>query len=520
MEDDEIGRDTVEAADAADSAPRPQAAASLTPSPGPTGHERRPREQPVDSVLVAPVSRGLSTFARLAPVVIATVYLSATVLLLASGLWPWPIHQPFRLYGYLVLANVLLVAGYVTAAFRAPRVYGARWSHESVFWACATVTVLVLPLTSYARTGSWYPDAVAGLRDPGSAYNQTLNLRASAELIEYVRIVLAVPLTLLLPLTVYTWTGMSTLTRVAAVTGIGGYLAVYVAMGTNKVLADVAVVVCILGIAAAIAGGAAITRRAALRLAVIGAVVMAMMLTFFSVGQFTREGGLAVARTVDTTHINWSSPARPPEAQQREVLARGAAYNSYRRGQQDPRSGLVTARLDHWLVQNLPSSVGSSIIALAGYLTQGYYGLSLAMEEPYVPTYGLGSSHFLVRNGARLLGAPEFHDRPYPMRVETHRGWDAYGVWSSFYAWAASDLTFPGVLVAMLLVGRLLALTWLDTLEGSNPFAIGSFALAFLMVIYLPANNQIFGSGEAAVGFVGLITLWLFTRRRSSQAAG
>jgi hypothetical protein len=448
------------------------------------------------------------------------VYLSATVLLLASGLWPWPIHQPFSLYGYLALANVLLLTGYVTAAFRAPRIYGGRWSGKSVFWACATITLLVLPLTSYARTGSWYPNVVAGLRDPGSAYNETLNLRASAELIEYVRIVLAVPLTLLLPLTVYTWTGLSKWMRVAAVTGISGYLSVYVAMGTNKFLADLAIVICILGIAAAIAGGATMTRRAALRLAAIGVIVLAMMLTFFSVGQFTREGGLAVARTVDTTHINWSSPARPPEAQRREVLARGAAYDSYRRGQQDPRSGLVTARLDHWLVRHFPSPVASSIVALGGYLTQGYYGLSLAMEEPYVPTYGLGSSHFLVRNGARIVGDPAFHDRPYPMRVETQRGWDAYGLWSSFYAWAASDFTFPGVLVVMLLVGRLLALTWLDTLEGSNPFAIGAFAIVFLMVIYLPANNQMFGSGEAAVGSVGLITLWLLTRRRSSQVAG
>src|SRR5207302_1373164 len=105
-------------------------------------------------------------------------------------------------------------------------------------------------------------------------------------------------------------------------------------------------------------------------------------------------------------------------------------------------------------------------------------------------------------------------DRPYPMRVETHTGWDAYGHWSAFYAWIASDVSFPGTLLLLALLGRGLALSWLDTVDGANPFAIGVFGLLVLMLAYIPANNQIFQNGESAVGFVGLIALWLLTRRR------
>jgi len=65
----------------------------------------------------------------------------------------------------------------------------------------------------------------------------------------------------------------------------------------------------------------------------------------------------------------------------------------------------------------------------------------------------------------------------------------------------------------MALIGRLLALGWLDTLEGSNPFAVGAFAMLVLMVVYLPANDQLLSSGESTVGFVGLLALWLWTRR-------
>ncbi len=40
-----------------------------------------------------------------------------------------------------------------------------------------------------------------------------------------------------------------------------------------------------------------------------------------------------------------------------------------------------------------------------------------------------------------------------------------------------------------------------------------------LIIAYMPANNQIFADGETAVGFVGLLVLWLLTRRRLEERA-
>jgi hypothetical protein len=70
----------------------------------------------------------------------------------------------------------------------------------------------------------------------------------------------------------------------------------------------------------------------------------------------------------------------------------------------------------------------------------------------------------------------------------------------------------------MVLIGRLLALGWLDTLEGSNPFAVGAFALLVLMIAYLPANDQLLSSGESTVGFIGLLALWMWTRRTTAPS--
>jgi hypothetical protein len=63
-------------------------------------------------------------------------------------------------------------------------------------------------------------------------------------------------------------------------------------------------------------------------------------------------------------------------------------------------------------------------------------------------------------------------------------------------------------------IGRLLAATWLDTLEGSNPFAVALFSQTMIMVFYFPANNQIFQVGESFAAFVGTLMLWLVTRQR------
>ena len=116
----------------------------------------------------------------------------------------------------------------------------------------------------------------------------------------------------------------------------------------------------------------------------------------------------------------------------------------------------VIADEDNLLIAFLPDSskgVGSMFIS---YLTQGYYALSMALDEPFVPCYGIGNSYFFTGLSRRFLGPTTISDRTYPARLETY-GWDRFGKWHTFYTWVASDVSFPGVLLVMVLVGRLFA---------------------------------------------------------------
>src|SRR6267143_4744057 len=129
------------------------------------------------------------------------------------------------------------------------------------------------------------------------------------------------------------------------------------------------------------------------------------------------------------------------------------------------------------------------------YVTHGYYGLYLSLDKPFVPMFGVGNSLFLTQQVVRITGNEQIGRSSYPKRIEED-GWDALGLWSSIYPWIASDVSFPGTIVLVFLIGRLFALAWLDTLCGGNPFAVVMFSMFAIMLFYFPANNQMLQTGE------------------------
>ncbi len=173
----------------------------------------------------------------------------------------------------------------------------------------------------------------------------------------------------------------------------------------------------------------------------------------------------------------------------------------------------ATVDQENPILRLLPENVSAGVVALTSYITQGYYGLSLSMQVPFLPNYGIGSSMFLYKNAAELLNRPELETRPYPLRLQQY-GWDGYLNWSSIYPWIASDVTFPGTILVVALIGYLFARTWLETVYTRNPFAVAMYAQFSIMLFYFSANNQLFQNGEGVFGFIGLLAMWVLSRRR------
>ncbi|MEZ4733812.1 MAG: hypothetical protein R3E79_42495 [Caldilineaceae bacterium] len=173
----------------------------------------------------------------------------------------------------------------------------------------------------------------------------------------------------------------------------------------------------------------------------------------------------------------------------------------------------VAADENHLLLRRLPHTVKAGIIGLSSYITQGYYGLSLSLQQPFIPAFGVGNSFFLYRNAARILSVPQIELIPYPTRLEQY-GWNAYTNWSSIYPWIASDVSFSGTIIVVFLIGYFYARSWLETVYTLNPVAVVLYAQFSIMLFYFSANNQILQTGEGLFSFICIFGIWAITRRK------
>lgn len=148
-------------------------------------------------------------------------------------------------------------------------------------------------------------------------------------------------------------------------------------------------------------------------------------------------------------------------------------------------------------------------ISFSSYLTQGYYGMSLALTESWTPMCGVGNSMFLVDFISEHI--TDIDSYTYSKKIE-HYGWDSDMHWATMYTWLANDVSFYGVIVIMGLIGFLFAIIYKDALETENPFAKALLFYFILMLLFIPCNNQLAQSSSTLFSFVFLIGCWAFSK--------
>jgi hypothetical protein len=426
----------------------------------------------------------------LLPLLFFQVYLTATVVLFFWGPWPWEVRSPLTLAGYLLLSQVLIAIGYL-AAWRQ-----VAWSFDQqedehgggdegvrvLAWALVASLLLLIP-TSLSRTGSVLPDVLGALRDPGAAYNE--NQRRLSEsnpfvLVEYVRMLLSPLLIGVLPLTVVYWRRLSTAVRMVCLGTILAGLSFYIATGTNKGLADFVVTLPWLIYVAAFSRH----RKIHVNWWAVGAiatVLLAAFLQFFGAGQALREGGVGEFGVFETG---------------------------------DGKGWLFADDL-HPVSQLLSDSNRIIFESLTRYLGQGYYALSMSLELEGGQTLGLGHSMFLARNADAVFATDHFTTASIPAMLEERTGWGVGALWHSIYPWLASDFTFLGALVVLAVFAWLLGLAWGRALLAKDPYWVVFLYLLIILFFYIPANNQVFQTGESCMAFFLLAAILVYRTQRS-----
>jgi hypothetical protein len=128
---------------------------------------------------------------------------------------------------------------------------------------------------------------------------------------------------------------------------------------------------------------------------------------------------------------------------------------------------------------------------IASYPSHGYAGLSYSLQQEFVFCNGYGISPALHSYANQYFSQQDMFPKTYPARSELHTGWPAKMYWSTAFVWWASDLTFPGTILLMWLIGRLLAWAWRATLINNDFLGVIVLGLLSEVCFYLTANNQV-----------------------------
>jgi hypothetical protein len=404
------------------------------------------------------------------------------VVLFYVGPWRYEVAAGGKLVAFLVAVHLALAAGYLSGAFGSPRTARLPVPVAKVALGCILLDLVILFPLSEHNTGSWVPPVWRSLEDLGDAYRTSLNLQShQVPYVNYVRILVAPLLAAAVPLGVFYWHRLPRFGRLALVLLVTGTLALFVSMGMNRAVGEWAVLFPWFVVAGHLSG--VLRLRGRQWLVAIGVALLnsAIFFVFFSATMNAREGSYAKLGSMQDIQASSRLIEGGPPAG--VGVAPGAA----------------------------PAPAVVAINGFSAYLTQGYYAVGLALEEPFVPMWGVGHSVFLTRQAVRLTGDTSILERPYPVRIEK-RGWHSSVYWATIYPWLASDVGFLGVIVVVFLIGRLFARVWIDLLGGQNPFAVALFGQLVLMLYYFPAHNRVLQIGEGVAAFWGLLLLWWLGR--------
>tara|TARA_B100000579_G_C22819564_1_gene849791 strand:- start:902 stop:2155 length:1254 start_codon:yes stop_codon:yes gene_type:complete len=163
---------------------------------------------------------------------------------------------------------------------------------------------------------------------------------------------------------------------------------------------------------------------------------------------------------------------------------------------------------DALVLKILPTFIQDSYLAIDSYLTQGYYPLGLALDMDFKSTYGMGNSFFLTTLGEKYFGKNYITDRTYQARIENDHGWSHYVKWHTFYTWIANDVSFWVVPIIIYYLACFFSQSWHDIIQRRNIYSIPVFSLFLIMITYFPANNQIFGFQGSLITFIVLFYIW------------
>lgn len=481
------------------------------------------------------------------PLIISGGFFFITIMLFLYGPFKWDVNSN-KINIVLMSYIVLLVLGYIIGLKFKSRDMEKNcesfFDISKILIICSLVYFIIYFPTMYATTGRFIPDFINSLRNPGFVYqrNKYYNINGS-QVALYARILLA-PITIgITPITLFYYEKINTPARVMGILTMIATVIMGVTHGTNKYIADFAVQLILF----LVIDFFRVTNRKRyfkkLSYLLLILVTVGLFFTYYShvmksrvmMDTYIQHNNLDINKLgIDkfkeiyddsiehTGTTSEQSNDKVKENNSEKNLNEGAVIDDTEAENNTDEiinnySTFSVAKLkeDHIIVKYLPDKIKSITLYLSSYISHGYQGLTYALEEDFTSTLGLGFSDFFRHNFLRLVGKLDLEDvvvsKTYYGKISKY-GWETGLVWSTFFVYPASDIGFIGTGVLILLIGILFSLTWIETKSQVNPISTIIFFNICFIIIYFPANNQMFQGGESFLGLSTMILIWIIDR--------
>ena len=419
----------------------------------------------------------LNKFHSSFPLKLGLAYIVFSLTLFCIGPIDWPIINIYTVIFYMTILLIATYTMFMLGLKKNPKQNNLS-TRRIIFWVGALSSIILLYPTAQIYTGRAPWQVLEALSDQREAYSRlreqlqfTQDARGPIVLLR----ALSGPFTFaVLPLGILYWKSLSRSMRVLLFGTVVSTVILSVLRGTTRELADLVIV-----------GGAAL--------------LISMYRQSKAIPRLSQHWPKIVAAIVVALGVLAALTGRT------EARLAGAGSSLCIGG------GYVCPNFDAPVYRDLPPIMISGIASLTGYLSQGYYGLALALQNDFIPTWGLGHSPIIGSLYRVLSGDDTYFNSTYIERLN-QQAWTSDSHWSTAATWYASDVSFWGVPVIMGIIGYLWARSWVDAVYGANDKAAVFFCVIMMMVFYFPANNQMMGTfeGYTTTLFWGLF--WTFSR--------
>lgn len=418
------------------------------------------------------------------PIILVLTHLTISAAFFLLGPFEWPISNSETLTTFITAACLSIGCGYVLGARKEPRATSFPYLRQIYVIGAVTSCVMLFP-SAYVYTGKMPWNVFSAIADQGLAYNEfqqrLKDTSGSRGIVITARVLTQWLIYPIIPLAVLTWHELKFWERLLLPATVCSALIFSLLRGTDQGTFDLAFLFAASMLIAAIRYlqsnrkklSAYLVSPISIAFAGVALIIVAALFNTFVTRKAERFGGNIGNICIGVTKI--------------------------------------CADPNHAASQSFDTKGRFAIAMVTAYISQGYYGLSLALNSDFNSTLGFGHSPPLVRVYEAITGDKALYEHSYTYRLRDHN-WSDEHHWSTLYVWLANDVGFPGAILIVAAFAYLLASSWRDATAGKNNAAAISCCMLLQTFFYLPANNQLFIGADTYVAFIVWLIIWLKNR--------